>query len=1215
MTRTRPSRDAALVLGAAIALGVVIRLLVFRGSGFPSDVATFMAWAERMAEIGPGRFYAPGYFSDYPPGFLYVLWIAGKLFDGEVLRLVVKGLSIPADIAIAILLYRLLRPYAGATTGAVAGAVWMLQPAGIFAGPFWGQVDAWGTLPYLAALVAAGRRRWVWAGVLAAIAGMVKPQFGIVAVVVAAAAAFEFVRTGRWRPLVDVLLSGLVTGLLIALPFGMTPGAFIALVRGASETYPYTSLYAFNGWSIVGDFWKPDVQYVFAGGVLLVVGIAASVAPLWWRRDTAMLLATGAFAAMAFYFLPTRAHERYLYPALALLLPFAVTRVRLVWPYVVMALTFFGTLYFAFTRYEQNGLQAPAILESTIFSRNGQIALALVLMGSALAIVWLLARGGARLEAAEDTPEIGAAPAAIAGPWRLPAGLGPGRPPTKRDVIVALAVALVVVGTRGFRLDQPRDMYFDEVYHARTAFELLAQREPYEWTHPHLAKEIMALSILAFGGDRVETREPAPSGVTAFAVANDGTRYYATDRGLTIEPSRGPTVRATLPYGPARAIALEGADVIVVGEKAMYVVEPDGRVRAGSASALASSPRSLVVAQGRAIVATDADVEIHQIGSNAAPQRVPIVATAMTAGPAGTLYVADEAGAIHVVDAATGRETAKMAGDGRVASLAYAEAAERLYAGRADGAALDWYDPPKPGQPGSGAFGGSVPLSNARTGALSGPVTALALVPRTQFLYALAEGRVVVVETHGASPYASIPVEGTMLGVDGTSDRLVVAGGPDAEIVPTGRHALAWRLPGVLLAGALAFFVVLLASRLFASRAIPVVAGLAVILDGSMFAQARIGMNDVYVGTFLVAGWYFVAASFRPRRSARLDLLIAGILFGLAAASKWAAFYSLAGLGLMSVAITAYAWSRERPGGGGPFDLFQGARPLRVGSRTALLPVHALYLALCFLLIPLAIYVASYVPWYGGTTIPYGWSLWELQQQMYWYHSGLTAPHPAASPWWSWPLVLKPVYWYLGSPGGGQTAVIYDAGNVVLFWAGIVAFGWAVLASIRARSAALALLVFALLTQYVAWIPISRVLFFYHFFTALPFYLLILAAALGMLWERGRRRLVAVYLAIAAAAFVFFYPFISGQPIPADQAAAFYILPTWQYDCQFYPSFRCAIGASAIPWEGVLGRIAIAIGIGAIGVAAAIALEQGALDRLRDWTSRIAVRRGTPSPD
>src|SRR5439155_1452825 len=196
----------------------------------------------------------------------------------------------------------------------------------------------------------------------------------------------------------------------------------------------------------------------------------------------------------------------------------------------------------------------------------------------------------------------------------------------------------------------------------------------------------------------------------------------------------------------------------------------------------------------------------------------------------------------------------------------------------------------------------------------------------------------------------------------------------------------------------LAFCVVLLARRLFASGLVPALAGTAIVLDGSMFAQARIGMNDVYVGALIVAGWYFVVAAYRPRRSATTDILIAGVLLGLA------------------------------------------------------------------------------------------------------------APHPAGSPWWSWPVVLKPVYWYFGSSSAGDNAYIYDAGNVVLFWGGLVAFGWCAVAAVRARSVALGFVLFAALVQYVAWIPITRVLFFYHFFTALPFYLLALAAALAFLWETGRAR-------------------------------------------------------------------------------------------------------------
>ncbi|NJD02519.1 MAG: phospholipid carrier-dependent glycosyltransferase, partial [Ruminiclostridium sp.] len=42
-------------------------------------------------------------------------------------------------------------------------------------------------------------------------------------------------------------------------------------------------------------------------------------------------------------------------------------------------------------------------------------------------------------------------------------------------------------------------MIFDEIYHARTAFEFLNGMQPYEWTHPPLGKILISLGIALFG--------------------------------------------------------------------------------------------------------------------------------------------------------------------------------------------------------------------------------------------------------------------------------------------------------------------------------------------------------------------------------------------------------------------------------------------------------------------------------------------------------------------------------------------------------------------------------------------------------------------------------------------------------------------------------------------------------------------------------------------
>ncbi|MEK7861980.1 MAG: phospholipid carrier-dependent glycosyltransferase, partial [Chloroflexota bacterium] len=764
----------------------------------------------------------------------------------------------------------------------LAASLWMLSPGPIFAGPYWGQVDAVGTVPFMLALVLAGRGRWSSAGALAGVALMVKPQFGLALVVVLAAAVVVWLRDADWRPSLRVLGASAGVVLLLGLPFRTGPAELIALVRSASETYPYTSLYAFNIWSIVGDFWKPDGRYVVTGALMLLGGIATACALTWRRRDVATLLAAGALAAFAFYFLPTRAHERYLFPAFALLLPLAAVRRHLLVPYVALALSFATSLYFAFTRYPQNDLRSSEWLEQTLFTRNGQIAVALVMLAVAAYLAWRLVRTDAILE--PEGPRAGqgvaadmatTAPAApVARGRQLPALLSLGGPPTRRDLAAALLIALVVLGTRGYRLDQPRGLYFDEVYHARTAFELLAQRDPYEWTHPHLAKEIMALGIVAFGGDRVVGAERTPVAPVAFTVTNDGQRVSADPQGRVYVVDRvGRGGLLTQALATPRALAatdgvlyvLTDVEVCSIGmpspsELAVERARPFDRCVALPAR---GTSVGLVLAGGRVVVATSTAVYLYTTLA-APPTIVAQPALAVAAKPdASQIFVLQAGGVVRLIDPTSGNDSATLSAKGPATAIAYAQSANRIYLARADTPALDVIDI-------EGRSTDTVPLANGRTGAFASGATALAVVPRTQFLYALADARVVVVETHGASPYAAIPVARSdrFLGVDGEGDTLVVAGGDTAIRIETGRHALAWRLPGVLSAAILAFFLVLLARRLFASPLIAYLAGAAVVLDNSMFAQARIGMNDIYVTTCIVAAWYFIVAAHRPRRAA-----------------------------------------------------------------------------------------------------------------------------------------------------------------------------------------------------------------------------------------------------------------------------------------------------------------------------------------------------------
>ena len=706
----------------------------------------------------------------------------------------------------------------------------------------------------------------------------------------------------------------------------------------------------------------------------------------------------------------------------------------------------------------------------------------------------------------------------------------------------------------------------------------------------------MALGVLVFGDDRVTGTEAAPANVTAFAVANDGTRAYAHDGQMDVAARDGPRTTIGLFAGEARAIVVDGGQVIVATDSEVidFPRAPAPSNATVPVRAITGPVTAFARVAGRSLVGTSATTNVLAEGRDG-PITIATGAVGIAAKNDGSeAYLLDPAGTVHVIETAGWTETKAYPSVAKERAIAFAQGPNAIVLARADTPVLDSIDT-------TDGHRDTVELANARTGAFATGATAMAVVPRTDFLYVIADGRVVVVDVHGLSPFAAIPTAATSLGVDGAGDSLVALGPGSADRIDTGRLALAWRLPGVVAGALLAFVLVLLARRLFASRVIPILVGLAVLLDGSMFAQARIGMNDVYVALFIVSGWYFIVAAHRPRLSARADILIAGALLGLGIASKWAAFYTLAGVLVAALAVTAHAYATARPGRGGPLDLLAGRGR------------NAAFLFLSFAVIPAAIYLVSYAHWFGGPTAPYGWDLVELTKQMYWYHSGLTSPHPAASPWWSWPFVLKPVYWYFGQSDDGTNGYIYDAGNIALFWSALAATVWCAIAAVRARSVGVGLVVFALLVQYVAWIPISRVLFFYHFFTALPFYLLALSVWLGHLWESRRNGLVVAYLSLAAGVFVYFYPFVSGQPVPGSQAAMFFVLPTWQYDCQFYPSFVCPVYApSDIPIVAVALRVGIAAALAGLSAAVFLAARspERAFGLVRDLLGRGA-RRGS----
>jgi C-terminal four TMM region of protein-O-mannosyltransferase/Dolichyl-phosphate-mannose-protein mannosyltransferase len=597
------------VILAGIALRVLIAGVLLPLSGYRTDVVDFTAWAGRLASVGPGEFYAPGYFSDYPPGYLYVLWLLGTVgkalqpaFLGvDVTRGLVKIPGILADGAVAWLLFDYSRRFLdrrfggwpGERIGLIAAVIYLFNPGTVFDSAVWGQVDSVGTLAVLGSLWFLARGWTELSAVGAVVALLIKFQFAFLVPVVAVVGLKRHLFGRSADPEHDgrpdalrVLTSfaaGLGTTVALTWPFGLTvwaPGdpdhSLIGRLTQAADTYKGLSINALNlwnnPWSQV-DFqrWGCDVPntdfctgsdgvafqlgsfsvtWQLVGATLF--GIAAILA-IWQvarRDDPAGILRGTLLLAMAFFALPTRVHERYLFPALALAAPLVLRSWRWVALYLALSVSFFLNIYWVYTgdwSYVEGptinpgigGLPMPRdpLLNALLTSPPVLQLISAMIVVLTVLLAWRAVRdaltpppvySSVEADAAwSQTPAVG--PAAgravrMAGEGspleRLGAWLRPDpadrylREPTRRldrlDLVLLAGIVVISFLFRFWRVDQPPSACcFDEIYHARSATEWLADwehgwtRDVYEWTHPMLAKYLIAAGIVVADPNKV----------------------------------------------------------------------------------------------------------------------------------------------------------------------------------------------------------------------------------------------------------------------------------------------------------------------------------------------------------------------------------------------------------------------------------------------------------------------------------------------------------------------------------------------------------------------------------------------------------------------------------------------------------------------------------------------------------------------------------------
>lgn len=363
-----------------------------------------------------------------------------------------------------------------------------------------------------------------------------------------------------------------------------------------------------------------------------------------------------------------------------------------------------------------------------------------------------------------------------------------------------------------------------------------------------------------------------------------------------------------------------------------------------------------------------------------------------------------------------------------------------------------------------------------------------------------------------------------------------------------------WRFMGTLFGVLMLPILYIFLKNLFGKTAVACCGTMLFAFDFMHLVQTRIGTIDTYGVFFILVSYYFmyrwlsVPSGTKLRRSI-LPLFLSGLFWGIGCASKWTVIYAgigLAVLWLLGLIFKGREWNKA---------LGDNLRPrfgLHVLGTVALSVIF-------FVLIPVCIYTASYIPYATAAAARDGmeptWQLllkqmWDNQVFMFTYHQGVHTPHPYESYWFQWIFDGRPILYYRVYAADGLSRSLFASfNNPMVSWVGLMAFFAIIIQMIRRKSGQALFILIAILSQFVPWLGIGRVLFAYHYFPTVLFLVFAISFLMNdMLTRRrtGYKLAVYGYTGVTVALYALFYPALIGLYMPLWYSTAFLRwMPSW----------------------------------------------------------------------
>lgn len=354
-----------------IILGLIIRLILALLPGFTFDMNYWVNWTQRLNQVGLINFYTSSERTDYMPGYLYILYLLGFAKNHFYLNestffYILKLPGIIGEFFLTAVVYLILLKSNGlkiARLGAMA--IW-LNPVIIFNSAIWGQIDGLLTLFLALSIFSLNISRLFLAGIFLGISILIKPQ----ALAIIPALLLYLIKNSKLIDCLKIFSSTFLIIIIFSIPFfGILVFSDLLMhLKNTASEYPYSSLSAYNLWGIVG-FWIEDSRNLLGftyqtWGIFLYFSFWIVVTFLYIKKKYS-LYSLVSLATLSFYFLPTRVHERYLYPALVFLFisSFLLKNRLLIALAVCLSIIHFINLLYVYLRYNGHLLNFMSYLK------------------------------------------------------------------------------------------------------------------------------------------------------------------------------------------------------------------------------------------------------------------------------------------------------------------------------------------------------------------------------------------------------------------------------------------------------------------------------------------------------------------------------------------------------------------------------------------------------------------------------------------------------------------------------------------------------------------------------------------------------------------------------------------------------------------------------------------------------------------------------------